>query len=346
MAPNGCAPVKWKLLQAVEDAREPLGLRSTSIVVLRAMLSFVRADRLSAARDDEHICFASNASLARRCHVSVATVERHVARLVSLGLLSRRRSGNGKRWARRDRQGNVTMATGLSLLPLAQRHAEFLRLGQAREDLRRELSLLRDKCALALARLKAVTTNIDGLSCLVVKARTLLRRKPAKDALEHLLSEISVEISRSDPSQTENLPGNDHETEGHKETRWNPVVEKEESLQIRVTNHEMEQAFPRLCAELRFARHPTECTRIMDDISRQMHLGETAYLMKKLGPALNFMLLGYLLERIESVKNPRRYMQSLINAYQGKRLAWQTLLATPKPAARAGVCHHASTTPV
>jgi hypothetical protein len=119
------------------------------------MIFFLRVDHVDATRDDGHICFASNASLAKRAHVSIQTVERHIAKLVSLGLLTRRSSGNGKRWARRDRQGSVVLATGLSLLPLAERYPEFLRMAQDYQDLKNELGRLRDMCSAAMSNLKA-----------------------------------------------------------------------------------------------------------------------------------------------------------------------------------------------
>ena len=116
---GGNTPKKWMLLRAVEEAREPLGLKSTSLNVLRAMVSFMDGDQISSDQDDRHICFASNAAIAKRTHVSVQTVERHISALVELGLIRRVMSANGKRWVRRDRQGRVVTATGLSLLPLS-----------------------------------------------------------------------------------------------------------------------------------------------------------------------------------------------------------------------------------
>lgn len=146
---------KWQLLKTIEDIREPLGLKGTSISLLRAMISYLRVDQVDAMRDDGHICFASNASLAKRAYVSIQTIERHIAKLVSLGLLTRRSSGNSKRWARRDSQGSIVFATGLSLLPLVERYPEFVRMAQDHQDIRDEQGRLRDMCSAALSNLKA-----------------------------------------------------------------------------------------------------------------------------------------------------------------------------------------------
>ena len=48
----GIAQNKWQLLKVIEDIREPLGLKGTSISLLRAMISFLRVDNVDATRDD------------------------------------------------------------------------------------------------------------------------------------------------------------------------------------------------------------------------------------------------------------------------------------------------------
>lgn len=321
---------KWKLLQAVEDARLPLELKGTSIAILRAMLSFIKADQITVATDDGHICFASNVAIAKRSHVSVQTVERHIAKLVSLGLLNRRSSGNGKRWARRDRQGNVTFATGLSLLPMVQRHAEFLQIGQRYDDLKREISLLRDKCASAIAALKEAVADTNNAVAFLAKARNVMRRRADKAALSQLLLEITAEISRIEPHSSNKLMDTAHEIEGHKDTYMNPSVKEKEINKIEVSSAQMEHSFPKLCSELRTARNHNECNRIMDDLAIQLALGKTWFEIKKLGPTISFMLLGYLLERIEGISNPRGYTMTLLSGLQRKTLNWQSLLTNRK----------------
>lgn len=327
---GGIAQSKWQLLKTIEDIREPLGLKGTSISLLRAMISFLRVDSIDAGRDDGHICFASNASLAKRAHVSVQTVERHITKLVSLGLLSRRSSGNGKRWARRDRHGSIVLATGLSLLPLAERYPEFLRMAQEYQDLKSELARLRDMCSAALSDLKARLLPSNWDEDLLTKARNLLRRQPDKQALSDLLSEITVKISKISSEEPEDLRDTAPEIEGHKETSKTQSVKEDTSLKVEVDQTQIERAYPRLCLELRFAKNQDDCRRLMDDLAGFLGLGNTWFAIKDLGPALSFMILGYLLERTETISNHRGYAFKLVQELTNKSLDWRTLLKRPR----------------
>jgi len=327
---GGISQSKWQLLKTIEDIREPLGLKGTSISLLRAMISFLRVDHIDATRDGGHICFASNASLAKRAHVSIQTVERHIAKLVSLGLLSRKSSGNGKRWARKDRQGSIVLATGLSLLPLAERYPEFLRMAQDHQDRRDELRRLRDMCSAALSDLKARLLPECWDEGLLTKARNLLRRQPNKQALSDLLGEITVEISKISSAEPTELRDTAPEIEGHKETSKIQSVERKTSFQIEVDQNQMERAYPRLCAELRIAKNQDDCRRLMDDLAGFLDLGNTWFAIKDFGPALSFMVLGYLLERTETINNHRGYAFKLCHDLSNRSLDWRTLLKRPR----------------
>ena len=320
LAPNGATfsetagqcsstPKKWILLRAVEEAREPLGLKSTSLNVLRAMISFMSGDQISADQDDHHICFASNAAIAKRTHVSVQTVERHISALVELGLIRRIMSANGKRWARRDWQGKVVMATGLSLMPLSERHSEFIQEAKRHADRVIELTMLRDKVSLALARLRKILGNDSLIADLILTVRNTLRRKPDVNVLSELLSKIS-KITQAD---TENLRVIDNENEGHKEHSLNPKVKKEDLFQIQVSPGQMERSFPRLCSELRFAKDRHHCDRIMDEIAAYLRLGQSWYAIKAThSSAIRFMVLGYIFQRAKRIQSHRAYLISLL----------------------------------
>ena len=324
---NSFGQNKWNVLRTIEDIRVPLGLKGTSIALLRAMISFLRVDRIEAVRDDAHICFASNAALAKRAHVSVQTVERHITKLVSLGLLSRRSSANGKRWARRDRQGEVIYATGLSLMPLIKRYPEFIHMANQHLDEQARLTVLRDKCAGALAKLKEVLE--DGMQhSLLAKARNLLRRRPTREPLEQLLEEISATLAGFPNPETHKLRVKDTPNEGHKETNKIRFV-KDKEIDDEVTHAEMQRAFPKLCAELTYAKSQSDCQRIMAELAAYLNLKNTWHDLTQQGPAISFMVLGYLLERVEAISNHRGYAMSLEKKLREGEMDWRSLLKRP-----------------
>ncbi len=303
-------------LRAIEEAREPLGLRATSISILRAMISFMSAERISELAEDHHIVYASNAAIAERAHVSIQTVERHITKLVGIGVIQRFTAANGKRWVRRDGAGEVTLVSGLSLLPLARRHAEFTALAGEYRRAQETLQVLRDQCTLALAKIHDIIT--DDVYDLLDRARRILRRRPQQDVLQGLLDEINAIVSVDNyPSETRqpiNLRAGNNDIEGHKEHSLIQNSKKEDLSQFQVTQDQMEHAFPRLCSELRFARDQVHCDRLMDQLADHMLLGETWYAMKSShGPAVRFMVLGYILQRVENIQSHRAYLTSLMS---------------------------------
>ncbi|WP_037086013.1 plasmid replication protein RepC [Rhizobium sp. CF080] len=115
---------KWKLFRAVCEARPSLGVTDRALTVLDALLTFYPDDELSEARG--LVVFPSNAQLSLRARgMTAATLRRHLAVLINAGLILRKDSPNGKRYARRDRVGEIDEAFGFSLAPLLARAAEI-----------------------------------------------------------------------------------------------------------------------------------------------------------------------------------------------------------------------------
>jgi replication initiation protein RepC len=147
--PNGKVVDKWKLYRLLCEGKAVIGVSDRSLAVLNALLTFYPETALS----EEHglIVFPSNAQLALRAHgMADATLRRHLATLVECGLIIRRDSPNGKRYARRGRGGEIDQAYGFSLAPLLARAEEFERIAaeiraQARalRRTREEVTLLR-----------------------------------------------------------------------------------------------------------------------------------------------------------------------------------------------------------
>ncbi|MGO7266030.1 plasmid replication protein RepC [Rhizobium johnstonii] len=115
---------KWKLFRAICEARPALGVTDRALTVLDALLTFYPDNELSEERG--LIVFPSNAQLSIRARgMTAATLRRHLAVLVDAGLILRKDSANGKRYARRDRAGDVQDAFGFSLAPLLARAVEI-----------------------------------------------------------------------------------------------------------------------------------------------------------------------------------------------------------------------------
>ncbi|MGO6984189.1 plasmid replication protein RepC [Rhizobium leguminosarum] len=120
---------KWKVFRDASEARELLGLQDRSLAVLDALLSFYPDKELR--QDAQLIVFPSNAQLTLRAHgIAGATLRRHLALLIEAGLIVRKDSANGKRYARKDKAGAIDSAFGFDLSPLLLRVDELAMMAQ------------------------------------------------------------------------------------------------------------------------------------------------------------------------------------------------------------------------
>ena len=184
---------KWSLLQALTDAATLYELNHRTLGVLKALLTFW-PDRTLTPDVNSCIVFPSNRVLASRLNgMPDSTLRRHLAKLVSLGVVSRHASANHKRFARRI-TGAVQQAYGFDLSPLA-RHSDHLvqQAAQARAA-HHQLMILRDHVAV----LRQSRLEQDPACPLVEEARQMLRRKPDLDALTGLKTALSEALSNQD----------------------------------------------------------------------------------------------------------------------------------------------------
>jgi replication initiation protein RepC len=148
---------KWKLYRALCDARPKLGVTDRGLALVNALLSFYPKAELSV--ENGLVVFPSNAQLSARAHgMAEQTIRRHLAVLVAAGLISRKDSANGKRFARRDRDGAIDEAFGFSLAPLLARAEEIEMLAAEAQAERLALQRLRERltiCRRDIAKLIA-----------------------------------------------------------------------------------------------------------------------------------------------------------------------------------------------
>ncbi|MGI3170946.1 plasmid replication protein RepC [Pseudooceanicola sp. C21-150M6] len=115
---------KWTVLAHLGLCAKSLNISARNLAVLQVLLSFHPEDTLNP--EAPLIVFASNAAIQKRAHgMPESTLRRHLMALVDAGLLIRRDSPNGKRYARRTGDGQIGTAYGFDLKPLAVRAAEF-----------------------------------------------------------------------------------------------------------------------------------------------------------------------------------------------------------------------------
>ncbi|WP_174803023.1 plasmid replication protein RepC, partial [Martelella limonii] len=145
--PEGARANKWKLFHNVRAARAALGASDRGLAILNALLTFYPENELSA--ETGFVVWPSNEQLIARANgISPATLRRHLAVLVDCGLIIRRDSPNGKRFARKGRGGQVEQAYGFDLSPLVARAQEFAALAETIAAERQALKCARERLTL------------------------------------------------------------------------------------------------------------------------------------------------------------------------------------------------------
>ena len=151
---------KWTVFRALCTAKDRMGLSERSLAVLDALLSFHPETVL---KGDDLVVFPSNEQLSLRAHgMPASTLRRHLAALVDAGVILRRDSPNGKRYARKGRDGAISKAFGFDLGPLVARAAEFEALAEAVRADERALRYVKERITLARRDLaKMIATAIE-----------------------------------------------------------------------------------------------------------------------------------------------------------------------------------------
>ena len=152
---------KWQVFRTICTARPKLAVSERSLAVLNALLSFYPETTLTG--EEDLIVFPSNEQLCLRTHgMPPSTLRRQLAALVDAGLIVRRDSPNGKRYARKGRGGEIKLAFGFDLAPLVVRAEEFERLAQEIEAETRAIKLAKERITLCRRDIaKMIATGID-----------------------------------------------------------------------------------------------------------------------------------------------------------------------------------------
>lgn len=195
---------KWKVFRNVCEARPLLDISDRTLAVLNALLSFYPESHLSG--EASMVVFPSNRQLMLRAHgIAVTTLRRHLAALVEVGLVIRKDSANGKRFARRKSSGELEDAYGFSLAPLLARSEELAAMAQKIEADR--LALRRSRELLTICRRdvrklidvaidEGVPGNWDDIEAAYVHHLACLPRNPEASDLDG--ARLKLENLRAD----------------------------------------------------------------------------------------------------------------------------------------------------
>ncbi len=334
-------PDKWQILDALTVAAEIYELNHRTLGVLRALISFW-PERALPAQPGGAIVFPSNRRLSERLNgMPESTLRRHLARLVTLGLVSRHDSANHKRFARQF-GGQIQTAFGFDLSPLALHAEHILRAAETAQEQRTRLMALRDQVAALRQRLIELAGDTD----LIDLARRLLRRRPEARTLTELHQALSQEMRRVEADTTPQpspetpqfaqvsspeMSSSDDQNERHIQDSDKSYFDSERAGVVDHTNR-ARRATSRLAEneDLAFAdvvRHLTEtrsfypeALRDWDDLQRaadkmapMLGIDEPVYAQAKqrMGGLVAALSVLCILERCHSIRSPGAYLRSL-----------------------------------
>lgn len=226
--PEDASVDKWRVFRAVCEAKTAIGATDRALAVLSALISFHPETQLSAAGN--LVVFPSNSELAIRAHgIAPATLRRHLAVLVDCGLVVRRDSPNGKRYARKGEGGAIEQAFGFDLTPLVARAAEFESLAAEIQAERRVLHLLRERITLYRRDIaKMISFGIEegilsdwerlhaeyrAIAAAIPRTATRAELEPIEAKLRALCLEVRNILERH--TNSEKSSGNESHSERH-----------------------------------------------------------------------------------------------------------------------------------
>jgi replication initiation protein RepC len=248
---------KWRLFRALTEAKTPLGVTDRALSVLHALLSFHQETALTLPagdpRNDEAgegtagiVVFPSNRELSIRAHgMAPATLRRHLACLVDAGLIIRRDSPNGKRFARRGQGGQIESAFGFDLTPLVARADEVENLAEEVRAENKTIRLLRERVTLlrrdivkmiAAGLEESIPGDWQGLHLRYAALSSRFVRNLLRADLEALASELAalnaeIQNALENHVNLQKMSGNESHSERHIQNQITDSFDLEPSLQ-------------------------------------------------------------------------------------------------------------------
>jgi replication initiation protein RepC len=350
VAAKACPPKsavhKWQVFHAICEGRAAIGVTDRALAVLNALLTFHPETTLTGEGDIT--VFPSNDQLVLRAHgMAPATLRRHLAVLVGCGLVIRRDSPNGKRYARKGQGGTIENAFGFDLTPLVARAVEFEALAEAARAERRALLLVREKITICRRDVvKMIATGIDegvpgdwtgfhqaylGIAGRIPRTATVAELEPLADELDCLAGQVRKALE--DHINSSKMSANESQNERHiQNSNTHTTIDSEPGFPI---SHEptvephiqpkspLERSYP---LGMVLDACPSIADYARDGISSWRDFVETAEFVRSLlgvsrsawedaknvlGPEDAAVVVAAILQRSDSIKSAGGYLRSL-----------------------------------
>jgi len=337
---------KWELFRNLCVARHQYGVTDRDLTVLNALLSFHKGDTLG--NEQNLIVFPSNRALSERAHgMAESTLRRHLAALTRAGLILRHDSPNGKRYVKRDLDGEITRAFGFDLRPLLVQseeigqYADATRVEAIRYKNIREEAVLCVRDALKLisfAEEDGYSGDWEGLRSAIATLQRYLRRKLRTEEVQALHEEASRTLKDirdmfECKANSENVGGKDSYNERHIQNSnkdspdFEPCLEKsrEEMLDTEQPNNvtRKNERLPlavvlKACPEISlYASDPIyhweDLHRAAGFVRGMMGISLDAWqsAQKEMGGGTAAIVVACILQRVDMINSPGGYLRAL-----------------------------------
>ena len=320
---------KWAILRDLTEARAAFNISDRDLAVLSALVSF--HPHASLLDGDSPVVFPSNATLSARAHgMAESTLRRHIAALTRAGLILRRDSPNGKRYARRGAGGELSVAYGFDLRPLLLRDAEIVNAAAAAREVAERRRTLRESIVLALrdaVGLLAYTPCPNAFADRIDNIRRILRRKLDMVSLTLVQKDIEALMGELEtPTHMPHTPkvdGNDADSERHIQESNKELLDKKEPAD---NSGPIRRQPPQLTPGIVIAACPETLNyvstpprdweaihRCASTLRPMIGIAEQVWMKAQriMGPAEAAITVLGILQRFGSIKSPNGYLTAL-----------------------------------
>ncbi len=355
---------KWRVFNDVREAKDALGVTDRALAILNALLTFHPETTLSADDGGSLVVFPSNAQLMARSYgMSPATLRRHLSNLVESGIVIRRDSPNGKRFARKGEGGAIEQAYGFDLVPLIARSEEFAAAAEQVRAAQKAMKVARER--LTILRRDVVKLIEFGVEegapadwgTLFERYRSIMDGLPRQPVLELIeaanedlsLLRVEIQIILNSHLNSQNLNANESQSERHIQnsntkllSESEPVYRQEQkAASSSPTSHVTRDTLPlRLvldaCPNIIWVGKGGEIRSWADlqvaaDLVRPMlGISPSAWAEAKavLGPDHATATLAAVYQRADLIHSAGGYLRNLVErARSGKFTVWPMLMA-------------------